>query len=158
MRRCAGHPAILAFSIGNEIPSRIVRWHGAHAVESFLERLADTVREADPGALVTYVNYPPTEYLRVRGIDYDSWNVYLEVDADFERYVARLQNLAPDRPVVISELGADSLRKGVDFQAQLVAHAGARDVRGRRVGHVRVRLDRRLGPQRRAPWTTGTSA
>ena len=121
VRSCAGHPAILAFSIGNEIPSRIVRWHGAPAVEAFLEGLADAVREADPGALVTYVNYPTTEYLRVRGIDYESWNVYLEDDEDFERYVARLQNLAPERPVVIAELGADSLRKGADFQANLLS-------------------------------------
>ncbi len=149
VRSCAGHPAILAFSIGNEIPSRIVRWHGAPAVEGFLESLADAVRAADPGALVTYVNYPSTEYLRVRGIDYDSWNVYLEDDEDFERYVARLQNLSPDRPVVIAELGADSLRKGADFQAHLVSTQVRRDVRGRRLGHVRVRLDGRVGTQRR---------
>jgi O-antigen biosynthesis protein len=121
VRGCAGPPAILAFSIGNEIPSRIVRWHGARAVETFLEGLADAVRATDPGALITYVNYPSTEYLRVRGIDYDAWNVYLEDDADFERYVARLQNLSPDRPVVIAELGADSLRKGIEFQAHLVS-------------------------------------
>jgi GT2 family glycosyltransferase len=120
-RTVAGHPAILAFSIGNEIPSRIVRWHGAPAIEGFLEGLADTVRAADPEALVTYVNYPSTEYLRVRGIDYDSWNVYLEDDGAFERYVARLQNLSPDRPSVIAELGADSLRKGADFQSHLVS-------------------------------------
>jgi glycosyltransferase involved in cell wall biosynthesis len=121
VRRCAGHPAVLAFSIGNEIPARIVRWHGAASVEAFLERLSDTVRAADPGALVTYVNYPSTEYLRVRGLDYDSWNVYLEDHAAFERYVARLQNLAHDRPVVIAELGADSRRKGTDVQADLIS-------------------------------------
>jgi O-antigen biosynthesis protein len=121
VRSCAGHPAVLAFSIGNEIPSRIVRWHGKEAVEGFLEQLVDTVHGVDPAALVTYVNYPSTEYLHVRGLDYDSWNVYLEDDEDFERYVARLQNLAPDRPVVIAELGADSLRKGVEFQSDLVS-------------------------------------
>ena len=33
VRRCAGHPAVLAFSIGNEIPSRIVRWHGTQRIE-----------------------------------------------------------------------------------------------------------------------------
>ena len=121
LRPCAGHPALLAFSIGTEAPSRIVRWHGATAVEAFLESLADAVREADPGALVTYVNYPSTEYLHVRGLDYDSWNVYLENDEDFERYVARLQNLLPYRPVVIAELGADSRRKGIESPAHLVS-------------------------------------
>jgi glycosyltransferase involved in cell wall biosynthesis len=119
--RCAGHPAILAFSIGNEIPSRIVRWHGADRVVDFLERLADAARSADPGALITYVNYPSTEYLRLRGVDYDAWNVYLERTEDFERYVARLQNLSADRPVVISELGADSQRLGEAAQADLVS-------------------------------------
>jgi hypothetical protein len=80
IRPCAGHPAILAFSVGNEIPSRIVRWHGCEPVQAFLETLVDAVRAADPGALVTYVNYPSTEYLNFRGLDYDSWNVYLEDD------------------------------------------------------------------------------
>jgi O-antigen biosynthesis protein len=120
VRRCAGHPAILALSIGNEIPSRIVRWHGAHRVVDFLERSADAARSADPGALITYVNYPSTEYLRLRGVDYDAWNVYLERPEDFERYVARLQNLSADRPVVITELGADSRRLGQAAQADLV--------------------------------------
>ena len=116
----AGHPAILAFAVGNEIPSRIVRWHGAAQIAEFIERLIGATRNADPDALVTYVNYPSTEYLRVRGVDFDAWNVYLERPADFERYVARLQNLSPDRPVVISELGADSRRLGEAVQAELV--------------------------------------
>src|SRR5687768_9170407 len=33
VRSCAGHPALLAYSIGNEIPSTIVRWHGRRRVE-----------------------------------------------------------------------------------------------------------------------------
>jgi O-antigen biosynthesis protein len=121
VRACAGHPAVLAFSIGNEIPSRIVRWHGARRVEDFLERLVDTARSADPGALVTYANYPSTEYLRIRGLDYDSWNVYLERQEDWDRYVARLQNLSPDRPVLITELGADSRGLGPEAQARLLS-------------------------------------
>jgi hypothetical protein len=36
-RRCAGHPALLAVVIGNEIPAQVVRWHGARQVERFLE-------------------------------------------------------------------------------------------------------------------------
>ena len=34
VRRCAGHPALLCFSIGNEIPPSIVRWHGRVASAS----------------------------------------------------------------------------------------------------------------------------
>src|SRR5467141_4084115 len=25
---CAGHPAVLAYAVGNEIPASVVRWHG----------------------------------------------------------------------------------------------------------------------------------
>src|SRR5947207_13823113 len=33
VRACAGHPAVLGYTIGNEIPAPIVRWHGRHRVE-----------------------------------------------------------------------------------------------------------------------------
>jgi len=39
VRACAGHPAVLCHTIGNEIPASIVRWHGRRRVERFLERL-----------------------------------------------------------------------------------------------------------------------
>ena len=65
VRACAGHPAVLAFSIGNEIPAPIVRWRGARAIERFIERLYRAAKAEDPGALVTYVNYPSTEFLRL---------------------------------------------------------------------------------------------
>jgi GT2 family glycosyltransferase len=120
IKQVAAHPAVLLFAVGNEIPSRIVRWHGAAAVTDFLERLIDVAHEADPGALITYVNYPSTEYLRLRGADVDAWNVYLERTDTFDRYVARLQNLSPDRPVIIAELGADSRRLGEAAQADLI--------------------------------------
>jgi hypothetical protein len=58
VRTCAGHPALLAYAIGNEIPASIVRWAGPRAVEGFLERLYETVKAEDPGALCTYVNFP----------------------------------------------------------------------------------------------------
>jgi len=28
VRACAGHPAMLAYVVGNEIPSSVLRWHG----------------------------------------------------------------------------------------------------------------------------------
>ena len=74
----AGHPALLAYSVGNEIPASVVRWHGRRRIERFLDRLCGAVRAADPGALVTYVNFPSTEYLRVPAADVMSFNVYLE--------------------------------------------------------------------------------
>ena len=39
VRSCAGHAALLCYSIGNEIPASIVRWLGRERVESYLETL-----------------------------------------------------------------------------------------------------------------------
>ncbi len=50
VRACAGHPAVLCYAIGNEIPASIVRWYGARRVERFLERLYRAVKAEDPGA------------------------------------------------------------------------------------------------------------
>ena len=120
VRSCAGHPAVLCYAVGNEIPAPIVRWHGAEATERFLERLCTIVREEDPGALVTYVNYPSTEYLDLPFLDLVCFNVFLEEQAAFESYLARLQNLAGTRPLVLTEIGLDSIRHGDARQAQLV--------------------------------------
>ena len=59
VRSCTGHPAILCYAIGNEIPAPIVRWHGRRRIERFLKRLYRAAKAEDPDALVTYVNYPP---------------------------------------------------------------------------------------------------
>ncbi len=106
----AGHPAILAWLIGNEIPSHIVRWHGAGKVEKFLAKLAAIVREEDPEGMVTYANYPSTEYLRLPFLDFLSINVYLHDEKAFRSYVKRLQNVAGELPLVLSEFGMDSIR------------------------------------------------
>jgi O-antigen biosynthesis protein len=131
VRVCAGHPAILCYAIGNEIPASIVRWHGRQRVERFLARLARAAREEDPGALVTYVNFPPTEYLRLPDFDFLSFNVYLEQRELLERYLARLQNIADDRPLLLAEIGLDSRRNGerqqassLDWQLEAAAAAG----------------------------------
>src|SRR3989442_4097887 len=103
VRRCTGHPAVFCYSIGNEITSSIVRWHGRRPVEKFIQRLYNVAKREDPGALVTYVNYPSTEYLRLPFLDFLCFNVYLESQQSFEDYLARLHNLSDDRPVLLSE-------------------------------------------------------
>jgi O-antigen biosynthesis protein len=120
VRACAGHPAVLCYAIGNEIPGPIVRWHGARRVERFLHRLYDAVVDEDPGGLVTYVNYPTTEYLELPFLDLVSFNVYLEKRDRLEAYLARLQNLAGDRPLLMAEIGLDSRRNGQERQAEVL--------------------------------------
>ncbi len=117
---CADHPAVLAFAIGNEIPAQIVRWHGAQRIERFLRQLYDDVKRVAPRALVTYVNYPPTDYLDLSFLDFVCFNVFLHRPEDFRAYLAKLQNIAGNRPLVLTELGLDSIREGAEAQAQFL--------------------------------------
>ncbi len=117
-RRCARHPAVFALSVANEIPPDIVRWSGVRKMESFLDRMVAEVKEIDDDCLCTFGNFPPTEYLRPREIDFVSFNVYLHDPRPFESYLARLQMLADTRPLVLGEMGIDSIRQGEAAQSQ----------------------------------------
>lgn len=119
-RRLATHPAMLLFSIGNEMPPLMVRWYGARRVQQFLRTLYDIVKEEAPDSLVTYVNHPPTEYLTLPFLDVESHNVYLEREPEFRAYLARLQGLAHEKPVLLAETGLDSIRHGEAAQAQFL--------------------------------------
>lgn len=121
VRVCAGHPGVLCYAIGNEIPASIVRWHGKKRTESFLKRIYDSVKDVDPEALVTYVNFPSTEYLDVSFSDFFCFNVYLEDRERLEAYLARLQNLTNDKPLVLAEVGLDSMRNGDEAQSDTLA-------------------------------------
>jgi glycosyltransferase involved in cell wall biosynthesis len=120
VRACAGHPAVLGYAVGNEIPAPIVRWHGRRRVEGFLRRLFEAVKDEDPEGLVTYVNFPTTEYLQLPFLDFHCFNVYLESDRQLEGYLARLQNVSGDRPLVMAEIGLDSRRNGEGKQAEVI--------------------------------------
>src|SRR5262249_5435163 len=118
VRTCKGHHGLLAYSLGNEIPASMVRWLGRRNVERYLERLYEIVKQEDPESLVTYVNYPSTEYLQLPFLDFASFHVYLESEQRLAAYLARLQNLVGDRPLLMSEMGLDSLRNGERGQAR----------------------------------------
>ncbi len=119
-RALAGHEAILAWSIGNEIPGPVVRWHGRQRIERFLNALCEEVKAQDPDGLVSYVSYPTTEYLELPFLDFAAFNVYLESRDRLAAYLARLQNLAGERPLVMTELGLDSLQHGEKRQAEVL--------------------------------------
>ncbi len=120
-QRGGQHACVRACSIGNEIPPDVVRWHGVHRVERFLSELYDAAKQAGPEVLVTYGNYPPTEYLELPFLDFATFNVYLHDREAFHRYLVRIQNLVGDKPLVIGELGIDTLREGEMRQADFLA-------------------------------------
>lgn len=120
-RSFASHPAVLCYLVGNEIPASIVRWYGKRRIERFIATLCTVIKSEDHNSLVTYANFPTTEYLELPFADFLSFNVYLERRENLRSYLARLQHLAGERPLVMTELGLDSRQNGEDGQAETLA-------------------------------------
>ena len=118
---CAGHPAVFVLSVVNEIPADIVRWSGAPAVAAFIDELVRIVKKVDARCLCTFGNFPPTEYLRPREIDFHCFNLYIHQSQPFGNYLSRLQMLADSKPLVLGEFGIDTLREGEERQSEILA-------------------------------------
>ena len=121
VKRLANHPAVLMYCIGNEIPPLMVRWYGRERTEAMLRELHAVVKERSPKSLVTYANHPPAEHLNLSFLDVISFNVYLDRERDFRAYLARLQSLAGERPLLLSEFGFDSFEHERAGQARQLA-------------------------------------
>jgi GT2 family glycosyltransferase len=121
VQRLGDHPAVLLFALGNEIPASIVRWHGRERIQQFLREVYDEAKAAAPDCTLSYVNYPPTEYLDLPFLDVHAFNVYLHDEGNLRRYIARLQLIAGNKPLLLAEAGADSIRHGEDEQAALTS-------------------------------------
>jgi GT2 family glycosyltransferase len=115
-----GHPALLCYAIGNEIAAPVARWLGRYKVERYLRNIFNVAKDEDPGGLITYVNYPSTEYLQLPFFDLVCFNVYLENEDRYSAYLARLQNIAGDRPLIMSEVGLDAMRNGEAKQTEVL--------------------------------------
>ncbi len=119
--RAGRHPAVLLIALGNEIPASIVRWYGPSRIERFLRTLYEDAKAVRPESLLTYVNFPPTEYLELPFFDVCAFNVYLHDPTKLSAYLARLQHVAGNKPLLLAEAGADGFREGPDGQASLTA-------------------------------------
>jgi GT2 family glycosyltransferase len=118
---CARHPAVFAFSVANEIPPDIVRWSGTQAISDFIDELIQEAKRVDPESLCTFSNFPSTEFLRPQGVDFVCFNVYLHQQQPFKNYLARLQLLADSKPLLLGELGVDSIREGEARKCEILA-------------------------------------
>lgn len=117
---CRCHPAVMLYCVGKEIPPPIVRWYGKKKVERCLRDLYHVAKDEDPDSLVTYTNFPTTEYLDLSFADVFTFNVYLHRREEFCRYLSRLQHLAGELPLVLTEFGICSFRHGRDGQADFL--------------------------------------
>jgi glycosyltransferase involved in cell wall biosynthesis len=107
-RELAGAEPVMGLCVGNEVPADVVRFVGARRVATVIAELADAVRDEDPDRLVTYGNYPTAEYLPLSGLDFLTFNVFLERPADLRSYLSHLHTVAGDLPVVLGETGLDA--------------------------------------------------
>ncbi|MCW1913383.1 glycosyltransferase [Luteolibacter sp. GHJ8] len=121
LRPLEDHPALAAVFVANEVPADLVRWMGPVKVRKALESVITLGKELRPGLLWCYGNYPSTEYLEPENADFTAFNVYLEDEGAFRKYLRRLHHIAGDRPVMISEFGLDSRRNGLERQAETLA-------------------------------------
>jgi len=120
-RACGNHPALFAISVVNEIPPDIVRFCGRHKIEQFIDELIAIGKAEAPQCLFTFANFPTTEYLRPRNIDFVCFNVYLHDEQAFRNYMARLQMIAGELPLLLGEYGVDTLRENTEEgQAQVL--------------------------------------
>jgi hypothetical protein len=118
-----GRESVLSLLIGNEVPPQVVRWYGARRIQSFLQELTDVARQADAETMVSYANFPMTEYLELDFLDFSCFNVYLHHAPDLRAYLARLQNLASFRPLVLSEFGVDTFRELPAEQSRILGES-----------------------------------
>jgi glycosyltransferase involved in cell wall biosynthesis len=121
-RTLGGHPGVFAISVANEIPHDIVRFYGARRVAAFIDELLGTAKEQAPDCLVTYTNYPSTEFLQPSLVDFYCANVYLDRCDDLRRYLDRLQHVAGNLPLILGEYGVDSFRGSRQGQAAALGH------------------------------------
>ena len=125
---CGNHPAVFALSVVNEFPPDLARYIGRRRVERFIDGLVRTSRAAAPHCLVTFANFPTTEYLSPAEIDFHCFNVYLHDDRTFGDYLARLQRVvAGGKPLILGEYGVDTGREQSEEgqAAVLAAHVRA---------------------------------
>jgi endo-1,4-beta-mannosidase len=112
--------------LGNEIGGHVLQTRGEAPIVAGLHDLYTAIKAADPVHPVSHANWPPARHLALGFLDFVSFNVYPlwppEVVAmGFGRYIEQvLRSIAGDKPLLISEFGANTLEAGEDGQARLV--------------------------------------
>jgi hypothetical protein len=119
-------PALLAWVLGNEIPSSAVIQRGERPIIEGLADLYRAVKRADPRHPVTHANWPPMKALDLKFLDFISFNVYPlwppeVVAAGFGPYLRDvLQPIAGGKPLLITEFGVNTIEAGEAGQARLL--------------------------------------
>ena len=119
VRACAGHPAFCASRSGTKSRPRSCAGTGgsASSVSSSGCIARPSKRTRMRSSPMSTTRAPST--CTCPFIDVCCFNVFLEAGSAFESYLSRLQNIAGDRPLILTETGLDSLRNSEEAQAAL---------------------------------------
>lgn len=126
VKAARNQPALLAWILGNEIPGNVVTQRGERTIVDGLARIYRGVKRADARHPVTHANWPPMKSLDLKFLDFQSFNVYPlwppeVVAAGFGLYLRDvLQPIAGDKPLLITEFGANTIEAGEAGQARLL--------------------------------------
>ena len=121
VRTCAGHPAILCYTVGNEIPASIVRWHGrrrGRAVPGAALRGGEGGGPGWPRHLRQLPDHRVPASCRS-----STWSRSTSTSRTGSRWrpTSRGCRTSPaTRPLVMAEIGLDSRRHGLDEQARVL--------------------------------------
>ncbi len=119
-------PALLGWVLGNEIPDAVLEKDGTGALQTYLFDLYKSVKAVDSQHPITYSNWPNGKDLDLRFLDIISFNLYPlwppeVVAAGYENYIRNtLQPLAGNKPLLITEFGADTLEASDAGEARLI--------------------------------------
>jgi endo-1,4-beta-mannosidase len=118
--------ALLAWLLGNEVGGHVLQSRSDAPIVAGLRELYTAIKAADPGHPISHANWPPARHLDLTFLDFISFNVYPlwppEVVAmGFGQYIENvLRPIAADKPLVISEFGANTIEAGEERQARLI--------------------------------------
>jgi Glycosyl hydrolases family 2, TIM barrel domain len=119
-------PALLGWILGNEIPNVVLDQRGEKPIRDGLLDLYSAIKEQDNRHFVTHSNWPITKDVDLRFLDVTSFNVYPlwppEVVANgYGNYIRKvLQPIAGNKPLLITEFGANTIEAGEEGQARLL--------------------------------------
>jgi glycosyl hydrolase family 2 len=119
-------PALLGWILGNEIPNAVLEQRGEKPVRDGLLDLYAAIKELDNEHFITHSNWPITKDIDLRFLDVSSFNVYPlwppEVVANgYGNYIQKvLQPIAGNKPLLITEFGANTIEAGDEGQARLL--------------------------------------
>ncbi len=108
------HPAIIFWSLHNECDTEVYREPDLD-VRTAMEGLFRLARSLDSSRLITYVShrYWHDKHLDLADVvclnEYIGWYVDDIEGADLPAYLQRMADLVPDKPILITEFGAEGL-------------------------------------------------